>query len=80
MGKSCIQDLMTGPLVSALETDGHFVSYGLADAITVADAVVALLNAARRVKDACNRPSAARTRAQAWRALDKALKPFEPRA
>ena len=78
MGKAGIQDLMAGPIVSAMETDGHFVSYRLADALTVADAVVALLNAARGVKDACNRPSAARTRAHAWRALDKALKPFEP--
>jgi type VI protein secretion system component VasF len=32
-----------------------------------------LLEAAVALKDACNRPSAARTRAEAWRALDKAI-------
>ena len=32
-----------------------------------------LLEAAIDLKDVCNRPSAARTRAEAWRALDKAI-------
>ena len=32
-----------------------------------------LLQAAIDLKDVCNRPSAARTRAEAWRALDKAI-------
>lgn len=32
-----------------------------------------LLEAAMSLKDVCNRPSAARTRAEAWRALDKAI-------
>lgn len=33
----------------------------------------ALVLACRELKDVCNRPSAARTRAQAWRMLDRAL-------
>jgi transposase len=32
-----------------------------------------LLEAAIELKDVCNRPSAARTRAEAWRKLDKAI-------
>ncbi|WP_374520319.1 hypothetical protein [Hydrogenophaga sp.] len=32
-----------------------------------------LLEAAMELKDVCNRPSAARTRAYAWRKLDKAI-------
>ena len=34
--------------------------------------------AAMELKDVCNRPSAARTRAGAWRALDKAIKAAAP--
>ena len=33
-----------------------------------------LLEAAIELKDACNRPAAARTRAEAWRKLDAAIK------
>ena len=40
-----------------------------------------LLEAAIELKDVCNRPSAARTRAEAWRKLDKAIaKALQPNA
>lgn len=40
-----------------------------------------LLEAAIELKDVCNRPSAARTRAEAWRKLDKAIaKSLQPNA
>ena len=38
-----------------------------------------LLQAAKDLKEVCNRPSAARTRAYAWKALDKAIKKAEGR-
>lgn len=43
-----------------------------ADARLIA-ATPELLEAAIELKDVCNRPSAARTRAEAWRKLDKAI-------
>ena len=40
-----------------------------------------LLEAAIELKDVCNRPSSARTRAEAWRKLDKAIaKALQPNA
>lgn len=36
-------------------------------------AVAELIEAADELKDVCNRPSAARTRAESWRRLDRAL-------
>ena len=40
-----------------------------------------LLEAAIELKDVCNRPAAARTRAEAWRKLDKAIaKALQPNA
>ena len=36
-------------------------------------AVAELIEAAKDLKETCNRPSAARTRAQAWRRLDAAI-------
>lgn len=45
---------------------------GLANARLIA-AAPDLLEAAIELKDACNRPSAARTRAEAWRRLDHAI-------
>lgn len=38
-----------------------------------------LLQAAKDLKEVCNRPSAARTRAYAWKALDKAIAKAEGR-
>jgi hypothetical protein len=37
------------------------------------DAVSELIEAADELKEVCNRPSAARTRAESWRRLDRAL-------
>jgi hypothetical protein len=45
---------------------------GACDAHLIA-AAPDLLHAAIWLKDVCNRPSAARTRAEAWRDLDKAI-------
>ena len=36
-------------------------------------AVAELIEAASELKEVCNRPSAARTRAESWRRLDRAL-------
>jgi len=43
------------------------------DAVKAHAAVAELIEAADELKDVCNRPSAARTRAESWRRLDRAL-------
>ena len=45
----------------------------LRDAVKAHAAVAELIEAADELKDVCNRPSAARTRAESWRRLDRAL-------
>jgi hypothetical protein len=43
------------------------------DAVKAHSAVAELVEAASELKEVCNRPSAARTRAESWRRLDRAL-------
>jgi len=43
------------------------------DAVRAHVVVAELIAAATDLKDVCNRPSAARTRAEAWKRLDRAL-------
>ena len=49
--------------------------FGIAasNAVKAHSAVSELIGASDELKDVCNRPSAARTRAQAWRRFDAAL-------
>lgn len=67
------------------EIYGDCKTYGLGEETTANARLIAaapeLLEAAIELKDVCNRPSAARTRAEAWRKLDKAIaKALQPNA
>ena len=62
------------PICQIYTSTAHGQSMGeqFANARLIA-AAPELLEAAIELKDVCNRPSAARTRAEAWRKLDKAI-------
>jgi len=70
------------PICQIYTSTAHGQSMGeqFANARLIA-AAPELLEAAIELKDVCNRPSAARTRAEAWRKLDKAIaKALQPNA
>lgn len=70
------------PICQIYTSTAHGQSIGeqFANARLIA-AAPELLEAAIELKDVCNRPSAARTRAEAWRKLDKAIaKALQPNA
>ena len=73
------------PMVNVASVRGKFPAdcpYGSSEAnARLIAAAPELLEAAIELKDVCNRPSAARTRAEAWRKLDKAIaKALQPNA
>ena len=71
-GKESLQK--NGPPQQMIVQVGGFAEWQEAEAnARLIAAAPELLEAAIELKDVCNRPSAARTRAEAWRKLDKAI-------